>query len=186
MQPINHPKPTDFIDNDLSLFYYSTPRAIVQAFRENKTTANGRLCFDYLMLNYSKKLNHTHKINLTEIANWLGCGIRTVQREIAHLKKIDAIRHHPDKISVYFIPCLDELRDTLHDYRLAVKEQKLQEQIAERITEMEFDLDRPLNEREKVNMEKDIRRDNAYKERSRQKKQHAKTQFSEELPFESR
>ena len=54
--------PQYFIDSDLSLFYYTTPRSIVQLFKENQTTATGRLVFDYLMLNYSRKLNHTHKI----------------------------------------------------------------------------------------------------------------------------
>lgn len=175
--------PQDFIDSDLSLFYYTTPRRIVQRFKDNKTTATGRLVFDFMMLNYSRKLNHTHKIINSDVADWIDCSEVTIRREIAHLKKIVAIKKHPDKIDVYLIPCLDDLRNTLHDYRLAQKEAKLQERIAERIAEMEFDLDRPLSDTERVRLEKDIRRDEAYKERQKQKKKQQAAQFGLDLPF---
>ena len=175
--------PQDFIDSDLSLFYYTTPRSIVQLFKENKTTATGRLIFDYLMLNYSRKLNHTHKITHAQIADWIGYSERIVYKEIAHLTQIGAIRPHPDKISVYLIPCLDDLRNELHDYRLAQKEAKLQERIAERIEEMEFDLDRQLSDQERTRIEKDIRRDEAYKERQKKKRARTAAQFDLDLPF---
>ena len=75
-----------------------------------------------------------------------------------------------------------DLRNTLHEYRLAQKEAKLQERIAERIEAHEFDMDRPLTEREKERLSKDIRRDEAYKER--QKKKRAKTAAEFDLlPF---
>lgn len=173
--------PQDFIDSDLSLFYYTTPRAIVQLFKDHKTTATGRLVFDYLMLNYSRKLNHTHKIINAEIADWISCGERQIYRELAHLKKIGAIKKHSDKISVYLIPCLAELRNELHDYRLAVKEAKFQERLAERIETVEFDLDRPLSDRERERIESDMRRDEAFKER--QKKKDAETAAQFDLPF---
>ena len=175
--------PQDFMDSDLSLFYYTTPRAIVRLFLTHHTTATGRLIFDYMSLNYSRKLNHTHKITNADLTIWLECSERTIQRELAHLKQIGAIRPHPDKISVYLIPCLDELRNTLHDYRLAQKEARLQERINERISEMEFDLDRPLNEREKAQLDKDIRRDEAYKERAKKKRAKTAAQFDFDLPF---
>ena len=175
--------PQDFMDSDLPLFYYTTPRAIVQLFKEHKTTATGRLIFDYLMLNYSRKLNHTHKITNADLSEWVGYSERIIYKELAHLRTIDAIRKHPDKIDVYLIPCLDDLRNTLHDYRLAQKEAKLQERIAERIAEMEFDLDRPPNEREKERIEKDMRRDEAFKERQKKKKKQQAAQFGFDLPF---
>ena len=175
--------PQDFLDEDLPLFYYTTPRSIVQLFKEHKTTATGRLVFDYLMLNDSRKLNHTHKITHAQIADWIGCSERTIYRELAHLRKIGAIKKHPDKIDVYQIPALNDLRNYLHDYRLAQKEAKLQERIAERLEELAFDLDRPLSERERQRVESDIRRDEAYKERQKQKPAQTDTAFGSELPF---
>ena len=154
----------------------------MQLFKEHKTTATGRLVFDYLMLNYSRKLNHTHKVTIYQISDWIGYSERIVYKALAHLKAIGAIRPHPDKISVYIIPCLADLRNTLHEYRLAQKEAKLHERIAERIAEHEFDMDRPLTDREKERLSKDMRRDEAYKER--QKKKRAKTAAEFDLlPF---
>ena len=175
--------PQDFIDEDLSLFYYTTPRAIVQLFKEHKTNATARLIFDYMLLNYSKKLNHTHKITVSDLVNWLDAKKGYIQNAITHLKQIGAIRKHPDKISVYTIPALDDLRNQLHAYRLAQKEEKLQKRIAERLAELEFDLDRPLTEREKAHVEKDLRRDEAYKERQKQKRARTAAQFDLDLPF---
>ena len=176
--------PQDFMDSDLPLFYYTSPRAIVQLFKEHKTNATGRLIFDYMLLNYSRKLNHTHKITQTDLALWLDAKIGYVRKALEHLRKIGAIKKHPDKIDVYLIPCLAALRNELHDYRLAVKEAKLKERIAERIEEMEFDLDRPLSDTERVRLEKDIRRDEAYKERQKKKRKRTAAAFDlEALPF---
>ena len=99
------------------------------------------------------------------------------------MRKIGAIKKHPDKIDVYLIPCLAALRNELHDYRFAVKEAKLQERIAERIEEMEFDMDRPLTDREKERISKDIRRDEAYKERAKKKRAKTAAEFDLEIPF---
>lgn len=175
--------PQDFMDSDLSLFYYATPRSIVQLFKDNKTTATGRLVFDYLMFNYSRKLNHTHKITNADLAAWIGCSEVTIRRELAHLKKIGAIKKHPDKIDVYQIPALNDLRNELHDYRLAVKEAKFQERLAEKISEHEFDLNRPLSDRERNRIESDMRRDEAYKERQKKKRERTAAEFDLELPF---
>lgn len=175
--------PQDFIDEDLSLFYYTCPRAIVRLFMTHKTSATGRLIFDYMMLNYSRKLNHTHKISHAQLATWMGCGERTIYREFKHLLSIGAIQKHPDKIEVYQIPALHDLRNEMHAYRLAQKEAKLQKRIAERIAEVEFDLDRPLSEREKVRVEKDMRRDEAYKERQKKKREQTAADFDLDLPF---
>jgi len=184
----------DFIDDDLSLFYYTTPRGIVQLFKDNKTTATGRLVFDYLMLNYSRKLNHTHKITNAQVADWVGCSAGHLRRELAHLKQIDAIRRHPDKRNVYLIPCLAELRNMLHEYRLAQKEADFQARVDERLEEYEFDhihdphanpFGNPLTEDEKAKarqqIERHLRADEAYKERA--KKKRAKTAAQFELPF---
>lgn len=175
--------PQDFIDEDLSLFYYTCPRAIVRLFMTHNTSATARLIFDYMMLNYSRKLNHTHKIPHADLAIWLECSERTIRRELAHLKQIGAIKTHPDKISVYTIPALHDLRDDLHAYRLARKEEALQKRIAERLAEMEFDFDRPLSESEKARLDKDIRRDEAYKERQKKKRAKTAAQFDLDLPF---
>ena len=164
-------------------FYYCTPRSIVQQFKKHKTTATGRLIFDYMMLNYSQKLNHTHKVSNAQITDWIACSERTTRRELAHLKNIDAIQPHPDKIDVYLIPCLAELRNTLHEYRLAAKEAKRQERIAERIAEHEFDIDRPLTESEKERIAADMRRDEMYKERQKKKRAKTAAQFDLDLPF---
>ena len=175
--------PQSFMDEDLSLFYYTCPRAIVRRFKEHKTSATGRLIFDYMLLNYSRKLNHTHKITQAQLATWIDYGERTVYREVEHLLSIGAIKKHPDKIDVYLIPCLADLRNTLHEYRLAQKEAKLQERIAERIEVHEFDMDRPLTDREKERLSKDIRRDEAYKERQKKKRAKTAAEFELDLPF---
>ena len=49
---------------------------------------------------------------------------------------------------------------------------------------MEFDLDRPLNEREKAQLDKDIRRDEAYKERAKKKRAKTAAQFDSTCPLE--
>lgn len=171
----------DFIDEDLPLFYYTCPRSIVQTFLKQHTSATARLVFDYLMLNYSRKLNHTHKVENTEIANWIEVSEGNIRRQLAHLKKIGVIQPHPDKISVYLIPALAQLRNDLHNYRLSVKENNLQKQIAQRISEMEFDLERKLSEKEKKRIDEEMRRDAKYKERSRKKRQEQENLLN--LPF---
>lgn len=188
--------PQDFIDSDLSLFYYTTPRSIVQLFKENKTTATGRLVFDYLMLNYSRKLNHTHKIFNAQIADWIVCSESLIRRELAHLKQIEAIRRHPDKRNVYLIPCLAELRNTLHEYRLAQKEADFQARVDERLEEYEFDhihdpranpFGNPLSDDEKAKarqqIERQMRADVAYKERAKKKRAKHQRELDLDLPF---
>ncbi len=85
----------DFIDEDLSLFYYTCRRAIIRLFREHKTTVTGRLVFDYLMLNYSRKLNHMHKVTIDQISDGIGYSERIFYKELAHLKAIDAASRVP-------------------------------------------------------------------------------------------
>ena len=177
---INLRTPQDFIDEDLPLFYCALPRAVVQLFKQRKTSSTARLIFDYLMFNFSKKLQHTHKVELTEIAAWLEMKQRAVYNGLAHLLSIGAISKHPDKIDVYRIPALDALRNELHEYRLAVRENTLQNRILERIKEMEFDMDRELTDNEKRQIAASERRDQAYKDRQAKRKKKIEADFFED------
>ena len=171
----------DFKDNDLPLLYYNASRRIIQTFKSNQTSATARLLFDFMMLNFSKHLNHTHEITIDKMCNWLEVSEGAAYRALRHLKETDIVRPHPVKRNRYIIPSVSELSDLLADYRLAKKEAEFQERLADRIDELTFDFGRALKDIEIQHIEKEMRRDIEYKRRSEKKKQDS---LKPKLPFE--